>query len=160
MNDIAGMLDMEIQRTLDELSQLETGTDKAKAALIKLDKLHAERVKELEVTLKNKQMVDAAISKIDELKIRNAELDMKVRQQTEENELKKAELAQKDAELQEAKRGRRWRTALDILGISAPLVAGGYWMYQGLKFEADGQIYSSRTTQWVSGITRLFGKKG
>lgn len=160
MDNIAKMLDIEIERTLDELSQLETGSDKARAAMSKLDKLHAERVKELEVVLKNKQMVDAAISKIDELKIRNAELDMKVRQQTEENELKKAELAQKDAELQEAKRGRRWRTLLDTMGIMIPTGVSFYWLYQGMKFESEGQVYSIRTPQWLSGMTRLFGKKG
>jgi len=159
MSDIAKMLDDEIERTLAEISQMETGTDKAKAALIKLDKLHGERVKELEADLKNKQLVDATLAKIDEKSLKEAELNFRIKQATEELEVRKAELDQKDKELQEAKKGRRWRTLLDILGIAVPTAASGYWLYKGMKFEEEGKIYSSRTTQWFSGIARLF-KKG
>jgi hypothetical protein len=55
--------------------------------------------------------------------------------------------------------GRRWRTLLDILGIAVPTAASGYWLYKGMKFEEEVKIHSSRTTQWFSGIARLF-KKG
>ena len=159
MSEIAKMLDSEIERTLSEIAQMETGTDKAKAALFKLDKLHGERVKELEAELKTTQQVDASLAKMDEKRLKEAELDLRIRQVTEELELRKAELDQKDKELQEAKKGRRWRTLLDILGIAVPTAASGYWLYKGMKFEEEGKIYSSRTTQWFSGIARLF-KKG
>ena len=159
MNNIADMLDLEIERTLEEIKDLETGTDKAKMALIKLDKLHGERIKELTANLKDRQLTDSAIAKADEARFRETELDLKVRQLAGELDIRRKELDQKDAELKEAKKGRRWRTFLDILGIAVPTAASGYWLYKGMKFEEEGKIYSSRTTQWFSGISRLF-KKG
>lgn len=157
-NEIANMLEIQIQATLEEISTVETGTETAKAALIKLDKLHNERIKELEMELKHKQRLDASIAKMDESELRKAELEQRVKQAEADAELRKAELVQKESELQEAKKGRRWRTVLDILGIGAPLIASGYWLSKGLKFEEDGKIYSSRTAQWFGNITRLFRK--
>ena len=159
MNNIEEMLDAEIERTLKEISEVETGSEEAKLALIKLDKLHGQRIKELEAELKNKQLTDASLAKNDENDLRKAELELRVKQAEKEAELKQAELDQKDAELQEAKRGRRWRTVLDILGIAVPTAATAHWLYKGMKFEQEGQIFSSRTVQWLSNHTRLF-KKG
>jgi len=157
-NNIAEMLDAEIERTLTAIKTAKTGTDEAKGMLIKLDKLHAERMKELEANLKERQLIDASLAKIDESKIRKAELEQRVKQAEADAELRKAELIQKEAELKEAKKGRIWRTVLDILGIGVPTAVSGYWMYKGLKFEEEGKIYSSRTSQWVSNLTRLFRK--
>lgn len=157
-NNIAEMLDAEIERTLTAIKTAKTGTDEAKGMLIKLDKLHAERMKELEANLKERQLMDASLAKIDESKIRKAELEQRVKQAEADAELRKAELIQKEAELKEAKKGRIWRTVLDILGIGVPTAVSGYWMYKGLKFEEEGKIYSSRTSQWVSNLTRLFRK--
>ena len=75
-------------------------------------------------------------------------------------EIKQAELEQTDEELKEAKRSRRWHTALEILGIGVPVAASAYWMRRGLQFEEEGKVYTSRTMQWLSNHIRLFGKKG
>ena len=164
---IVELLNGEIERTLKEVSEAKTGSDEAKAALIKLDKLHGQRVKELEAILKDKQLNDASIAKMDEAKTRETELELKSKQIEEELklkvqqvsndlEIKKAELERKDAELKEAKKSRRWHTFMEGLGIAVPIVATGYWMKKGLKFEEEGKIYSSRTSQWIGGIKRLF----
>ena len=95
-----------------------------------------------------------------EFRLREAELNQKISQNEADLAIKEKELAARDEELKEAKRSRRWKTVLDILGIGVPLAATGYWMHQGLKFEEEGKVYSSRTSQVVSGFLRLFGKKG
>lgn len=159
-NQIADMLATEIENTILEISRLETNTEEARAALMKLGKLQEQRIKELEALMKEKQMTEADIAKQDELELKKAEIGQRISEAEAEVELKKAELAAKDAELQEAKKGRRWRTFVDILGIGTPLAVSSYFMVKGLKFEEEGKIYSSRTSQFVSGITRLFGKKG
>ena len=153
MDNIATLLDEEIVKTLNEISSVKSDSNEAKAAMIKLNSLHNQRVKELEAELKVKQLTDASLFKIDELNLRKNELETEV-------ELKKNELAQKDAELKEAKKSRRWKTVLDILGITVPTAATGFWIWKGLKFEEEGKIYSSRTMQWVSGFTRMFKKNG
>ena len=168
-NTIVELLNAEIERTLSEVSQAQTGSDEAKAALTKLGRLHEQRIKELDAELKNNQRIDSDLAKRDELKIREREVDqklslmekemaLKLTQLENEKELKQAELDKKDAELQEAKRGRRWRTFLDLLGISMPILFTAHWMKKGLEFEEDGKIYSSRTSQWVGNLTRLFRK--
>lgn len=154
--DIAAMLDEEIERTLKDIKEAGAGSEQAKAMMMKLDKLHGQRIKELEVNLKERQQIDAVLGKTDEMKLRNAELDLKVRQAAEDVRLKEAELAAKDAELKEAKKGRIWRTVLDILGITVPTATTAWWLYNGMKFEEEGKIYSSRTAQWIGNLGRLF----
>lgn len=160
MNDnvIADLLNAEIEKTIKEVSQAETGSEEAKAALNKLGRLHDQRIKELDAALKNNQRIDSDLAKRDEQKLREHELEMKLAQFENDREIKQAELEKKDAELQEAKKTRRWRTFLDILGIGVPTLVTAYWMRKGLKFEEDGKIYSSRTSQWVGNLTRLFRK--
>lgn len=157
---IMNLLDQEIQTTLAEVKKAKTNSDEAKAALYKLTQLCALREKELGAEEKERRLDNEINSRIDNRKIRDAELDAKADQLHLELLEKEKELELKKAELAEAKRGRRWRTALDIAGISAPLAISSYWMFKGLKFEEEGKIYSSRTTQFMSGIMRLFGKKG
>ena len=159
-NVIARMLEDEIQKTLKEVSEAETGSEAAKLALAKLDKLHAERINELEMTLKENQRLDASYAKLRDDDIRKAELEQRVKQAEMDIELKQAEIEQKEEELKEAKRGRRWRTVLDLLGIGVPVAASAYWMKRGLQFEEEGKVYTSRTGQWLSNHLRLFGKKG
>lgn len=159
-NVIARLLEDEIQKTLKEVSEAKTGSDEAKQAMIKLDKLHAERIKELETTLKENQRLDASYAKLREDDIRKAELEQRIKQAEMDAELKQAELEQKEEELKEAKRGRRWHTVVDILGIGVPVAASAYWMRRGLQFEEEGKVYTSRTMQWLSSHVRLFGKKG
>ena len=159
-DDIAKLLDTEIKRTIEEISKAKTGSDEAKAALIKLDKLHGQRIKELEAVMKSDQLIDTSLARNEENRIRDAELKFKLEQLNRDMEIKNAELEKRDAELQEAKKTRRWRTVLDFLGIAVPTAASGYWLYKGMKFEEEGKVYSSRTSQWFSGITRLFKRNG
>lgn len=170
-NKIGQMLDAEIEKTLETISTVETNSDNAKAALNKLDRLHSQRMRELEAELRERERKDTDYAKTLELELRKAELEAKVKQMEAELnqkvkqmeydiDVKKAELAQKEAELKEAKKGRWWRTVLDVLGIAVPTVATGYWLHQGFKFEEEGKIYTSRTSQFLSGIAKMFGKKG
>lgn len=177
-NKIEQMLAGEIEATLKELKTLDASSDKAKAVLVKLSNLQNQRKIELDALLKDKQRMEEAISKSDEneqrmaeleqkrlqteneLKLRTAELEQRRAQAEHELEMKKDELAQKEAELKEAKKSRRWKTAVDVLGISLPIGVGLYGLIKGFEFEEEGKIYSSRTTQFVSGFLRLFSKKG
>ena len=159
-NVIAQMLETEIQKTLKEVANVKTNSEEAKAALAKLEKLQTQRLNELELALKEKKQIDDSYNVLMQDSTRKAELEQKVKQLEIESELKKAELEQKDAELAEARKGRRWRTVLEILGIGAPIAASAYWMHRGLQFEEEGKVYSSRTMQWLSSHLRLFGKKG
>jgi len=159
-NMIAELLDKEITRTLEDISTAKTGSEEAKAALLKLEKLHGQRMAELEADRSNRELVDNSYIRTLENDMKKTELDNRLKMSESELEIKRAELEQKELELEEAKRSRRWRTVLDILGIGVPIAASGWWMYNGLKFEEEGKIYSSRTAQWVSGITRMFSKKG
>lgn len=160
MNIIAEMLDKEIERTIEDISKAKAGTDEAKMLLIKLDKLHGQRVKELETEIKSRQLTDASLAKLRENKLHEAELELKVKQVSDELELRKQELLKKDDELTEARKTRRWHTFLEFLGITAPLAVSGIWMAKSLKFEEEGKIFSSRASQWVGNFTRLFKRKG
>ena len=157
---ISTMLDEQIEKTLAVIAEVELGSDTAKAALSQLEKLQNQRVKELELALKNKQADDQDYAKSKELRLREEELKQRVISAETEANLRKAELEQKDAELKETKRGRVWSTILGVLGIGVPVAASSYWMYKGMKFEEEGKIYSSRTGQWLASHLRLFGKKG
>ena len=159
-NSIERMLADEIETTLSALKTMNANTEQAKAELMKLARLQELRARELDAILKEKQLAETSMSKVDEMSIRNAELEQKRKQAEEELEMKKAELAQKEAELKEAKKGRWWKTVLDIVSIGAPLGVGLYGLKKGFEFEEEGKIYSSRTPQFVSGFMRLFGKKG
>ena len=169
-NRIVDLLDAEIRKTIKDVSQAQAGSEEAKAALYKLGRLHEQRIKELEAELKNNQRIDSDLAQRDELKIRENELELKLSmmkqemalkeaQLQNEREFKQAELDKKDAELQEAKKSRRWRTFLDLLGIGVPTAVTAYWMGKGLKFEEEGKIYSSRTSQWVGNMMRMLGLK-
>lgn len=157
---IKGLFEAEIQKTLEEIAQAETGSDNSIKAMDKLSKLHAQYIKEAEASLKSREISEREFHNSMELDQKRAEAEGKLKQALDELAFKKEELALKSDELQEAKRGRRWRTLLDILGISVPVIASGYWMKRGLEFESEGKLYSSRTGQWLAQHLRLFGKKG
>ena len=157
---IKGMLEAEIQKTLEEVSKAKTGSKESLDAMDKLNRLYTQHIKETEATLKDREVSDRAYHDTMELEQRKAEADAKLQQALQELSVKKDELAVKEEELKEAKRGRRWRTALDILGIGLPAAVTCYWMKRGLEFEESGKLYSSRTAQWLSQHLRLPGKKG
>lgn len=159
-NTIAKMLEEEIVKTLEDVAKVQAGTEEAKAALMKLEKLQAQRIDELEMALKENKRIDDSYAAMQENAIRKAELENKIKQLEMESTMREAELEQKDAELKEAKKTRRWKTVLDILGIGAPIAAGAYWMHRGMQFEEEGKVYTSRTMQWISSHLRLFGRKG
>jgi len=176
-NTIGKLLDEEIIKTLQTVCKTtDMDSDVYKAAMGKLKALHDQRMRELEAEQKRLSEQNANEAKLrelhlkqDELKLkdqqstrennlRSAELDATVRRTAEELKIKETELAQKDAELKEAKRSRRWRTVLDLLGIAVPTGASCYWMYKGMKFEEEGKIYTSRTGRWLSEHLKLFRK--
>ena len=157
---IKALFEAEIEKTLEEIAQAKTGSDASLKALDKLNKLHQQYVKESEIAAKNLELTGRELYNSMELDQKRAEAEGKLKQALDELAFKKEELALKSDELQEAKRGRRWRTLLDILGISVPVIASGYWMKRGLEFESEGKLYSSRTGQWLAQHLRLFGKKG
>lgn len=158
---IKELLDSEIRKTLEDIAKTSDYESEAyRSAIRKLETLHKQRMQEAEAELKVRTQQDAYFTKEEEIKLRNTELDMKVRQAEEEIKIKEAEMAIREAELKEAKRGRIWRSVLDVLGIGVPIAATSYWMYKGMKFEEEGKIYSSRTGKWLSEHFRLFGKRG
>lgn len=182
-NNIKDLLDGEIQKTLIEVSQCQTGSEEAAAAMNKLISLYQNRIKEEDLELKERMRIDEGYKTGVEHDLREKELDMKqaeitARQAQIEKELdvKKAELKSrqvqfakemaakekelelKEKELKGTKVDRIIRTILDILGIAVPLGVTSYWAGKSLKFEETG-TYTSRTPQWISSLTRLFGGK-
>ena len=168
-NTIEYLLDQQIKDTLSEVASLGLETDEkgssARAAMTKFTKLHDQRIKEREIDLKEKQLIDQAIAKRDELEIRDKELELTAKKLEQEatrtaaeTRLKEQELDIRQKELKESKASRRWHTALEILGITVPAATTVFWLKKGLQFDEEGKIYSSRTPQWLSGITRLFKK--
>lgn len=160
-NRIKELLDAEIENTLSTIVHTtDVESDAYRNAVSRLKILHEERIRELEAELKEKQRTDSDFAKSKEIEIRNAELEFKAQQAEAELVLRRAELDQKDAELKEAKKARRVKTVLEILGLAVPLGVSSFWMMEGMKFEEEGKIFSGRTGRWISEHLRLFGKKG
>lgn len=160
-NTIAGMLNEEIVKTLKDIADANAvGDDEFKRLTEKLKMLHSQRMAELEEERKNLERSDSDYAKMQELTLKKAEVEGRLKQAEAEAEHNRAELEIREAELAEARKGRWWRTALDILGITVPVGVSSYWMFKGMKFEEEGKVYTSRTGQWLMSHLRLFGKKG
>lgn len=129
---IATMLDEEYERTLEAVSQAQTGGEEAKWQLQKLGELHKQRMNEAKL--------------LDEDILQNEEL-----------RLKKREAAMKEEQMKESKKDRVIKIVLDGAAILVPVAVSSYWMAKGLKFEQNG-TFTSRTGQWLSNHLRLFKK--
>lgn len=129
---IATMLDEEYERTLEAVSQAQTGGEEAKWQLQKLGELHKQRMNEA-------KLLDEGIL------------------QNEELRLKKREAAMKEEQMKESKKDRVIKIVLDGAAILVPVAVSSYWMAKGLKFEQNG-TFTSRTGQWLSNHLRLFKK--
>lgn len=129
---IATMLDEEYERTLEAVSQAQTGGEEAKWQLQKLGELHKQRMNEA-------KLLDEGIL------------------QNEELRLKKRETAMKEEQMKESKKDRVIKIVLDGAAILVPVAVSSYWMAKGLKFEQNG-TFTSRTGQWLSSHLRLFKK--
>ena len=156
---IRDMLDEEIVKTLQVVAKTtDMNSDAYKLATAKLKMLHEQRTKELEADLKAREQIDNSMDHADQLHIRQAELDFKVQQAADEQRTKEQEMEIRQEELKEAVKNRRWRTALEILGITVPAGLSCYWMWKGMQFEEEGKIFTSKTGRWLSEHLRLFRK--
>lgn len=129
---IAMMLDEEYEKTLEAVSQAQTGSEEAKWQLQKLGELHKQRMNEA-------KLLDDGILQDEELK------------------LKKREALMKEEQMKESKKDRIVKIVLDGAAILVPVTVSSYWMAKGLKFEQNG-TFTSRTGQWLSSHLRLFKK--
>lgn len=129
---IAMMLDEEYEKTLEAVSQAQTGSEEAKWQLQKLGELHKQRMNET-------KLLDDGILQDEELK------------------LKKREALMKEEQMKESKKDRIIKIVLDGAAILVPVTVSSYWMAKGLKFEQNG-TFTSRTGQWLSSHLRLFKK--
>ena len=129
---IAMMLDEEYEKTLEAVSQAQTGSEEAKWQLQKLGELHKQRMNEA-------KLLDDGILQDEELK------------------LKKREASMKEEQMKESKKDRIIKIVLDGAAILVPVTVSSYWMAKGLKFEQNG-TFTSRTGQWLSSHLRLFKK--
>lgn len=129
---IAMMLDEEYEKTLEAVSQAQTGSEEAKWQLQKLGELHKQRMNEA-------KLLDDGILQDEELK------------------LKKREALMKEEQMKESKKDRIIKIMLDGAAILVPVTVSSYWMAKGLKFEQNG-TFTSRTGQWLSSHLRLFKK--
>lgn len=129
---IAMMLDEEYEKTLEAVSQAQTGSEEAKWQLQKLGELHKQRMNEA-------KLLDDGILQDEELK------------------LKKREALMKEEQMKESKKDRIIKIVLDGAAILVPVTVSSYWMAKGLKFEQNG-TFTSRTGQWLSSHLRLFKK--
>ena len=60
----------------------------------------------------------------------------------------------------QAKEGRveRWVTIfINGAAVFLPILVSSHWMSKGLRFEESG-TFTSKTVNWIGGITRLFKK--
>ena len=129
---IAMMLDEEYEKTLEAVSQAQTGSEEAKWQLQKLGELHKQRMNEA-------KLLDDGILQDEELR------------------LKKREASMKEEQMKEGKKDRIIKIVLDGAAILVPVTVSSYWMAKGLQFEKTG-TFTSRTGQWLSSHLRLFKK--
>ena len=62
--------------------------------------------------------------------------------------------------MKQAKEGRveRWVTIfINGAAVFLPILVSSHWMSKGLRFE-EGGTFTSKTANWIGGITRLFKK--
>ncbi len=70
---------------------------------------------------------------------------------------KKEEMILKTKQAKES-RFEKWAAVLmSGAAVIVPAVLSSYWMGKGLRFEETG-TFTSKTGNWISGITRLFRK--
>lgn len=70
---------------------------------------------------------------------------------------KKEETVLKTKQAKES-RFEKWATVIiNSAAVLVPAVLSSYWMGKGLHFEETG-AFTSKTGNWISGITRLFRK--
>ena len=117
-NEKRKLLDEEIQKEIKHLATLTPGS-----------KEHSETVESIEMLYK--------------LYISDLSNEREFMNRCDEVSLKERELAQKDLELEDGKKGRLWRTLVEAGEIVVPLLFYGVWMYQGFKFEETGTFTSS-----------------
>ncbi len=129
---IQRMLEEEYQKTLEDVSKAQTGSDEAKWQLQKLVELHKQMMDEVEAD--NKCYID------------NTRLEM----EREESQLKKEQA-------KEAHIATIVKVAMDGMAIVLPIWASWIWMARGLQFEKTG-TFTSRTGNWMSNHLRLFKK--
>ncbi len=154
---IRELLDREIVKTLEEISEAPPMSEDAKRQLVKLNALHKLRMSEIEAEQKRIQISDGVIRADRENRLREKELEIKNAQTIQDIRLKKQEMEIKKAQLNEGKKDRIVKIVIDGASILVPVGISSYWMAKGLKFEESG-TFTSRTMQWVSNHFKLFRK--
>lgn len=179
------LLGKECENLIQNIKKAAPGSPEAKGAIYTLQNYHKMLIEEKKIFLTNEKQVNEKIlkeremdlkdisteadrkMKETEMEMRKSELEMKRESVHEEYYFKDKDLNIKESEQKlkqtQAKEGKMDRIIGYVLtgaGIIIPVIASGYWMAKGMKFEETG-TYTSRTMQWISNHFRLFkGKNG
>ncbi len=125
MDEIAVMLQKEIKVMLENISNLEPGSNEMKDAIDDLSELY--RLADENGKLKNEnEKLDIEKAKVDNERNKNI-----------------ADIAIKERQLSEQRKSDVIRAIIDSAGIVLPLAFYAVWMRLGLKFEENGSLNSA-----------------
>ncbi len=122
MDEIRKMMDEEIKSQIEQLSELNPGTEEHAAATESLAKLYKLRVEEDKNEL--------------EYETKHDQMQADSNRQTFDEEMQNKQLHEQDKD-------RLIRIGLETAGIILPLVFYGIWMRRGFKFEETGAFTST-----------------
>lgn len=175
----------ECEILIGNIRMAEPGSPEAKGAMYILQNYHKMLIEEKKVILESeKQEADEKLKRKEmELKEKTSNAECRTKEFDMEMRLKELELKResnyddrvfrerdlgikesdqklKERQTKEGKKDRIIGYVLTGAGILIPVIASGYWMGRGLKFETTG-TYTSRTMQWIGNHFKLFkGKNG
>lgn len=138
---IATKLDEEIQNELDNLANLDPGSDQHSAAVESVAKLYKLKIEEQKALLDFDEKVQRREMEkeqyIKELELKQNQLDNDYSFHDQEDIFKKNQL-------NEQKKDRYLRIAVEAASLTLPLIFYAHWMNKGFKFEESG-TYTSTT---------------
>ena len=74
-----------------------------------------------------------------------------------ESDARKEEMELKRKQTNDGKFEKWANIGISVVALIGQLALSSYWMGKGLKFEETG-AFTSKTTNWISGITKMFKK--
>ena len=154
MADIQSLLDGVIEKEIQNVEALSSGTDEKSKAIQNLVTLHKLRIEEIKAETdaeekRERRVMDGGQQKA-ELTLKEKELDGKAVDRDREETFQKRQARDQMID-------RCMRTGVAVGELVLPLVFYGIWMNKGFKFEETGSFTS--TTFKVQNIIDCFRRK-
>lgn len=140
MAEIKSLLDSVIEREIQIVESLDTGTDEKSSAIRDLANLHKLRIEEIKAQTEADEKCERRVMDSDQRKAENAlkerELCSKAVDRTQEEELQRRQARDQMID-------RYVRTGVAVGELVLPLIFYGIWMNRGFKFEETGAFTST-----------------